>query len=108
LSKKSIIFAGNLKIPVKMKKTDFEYDIAKHEKFFYEQLSERQRRLYAALKAMEKGYYGVKEVAQTFDIHIHTVRRGKKELILETVPPLKKVRQQGGGRKKNFTDMQSA
>ena len=36
-----------------MKKTDFEYDTAKHEKFFYEQLSEQQKRLYAALKATE-------------------------------------------------------
>jgi len=91
-----------------MKKIDFEYDIAKHEQFFYCQLSERQKRLYAALKAMEKGYYGVKEVSKTFDIHIHTVRRGKKELILETVPQANKVRQQGGGRKKNSTHKQSA
>ena len=83
-----------------MKKTDFEYDIAKHEQFFYEQLSEHQRRLYVALKAMEIGYYGVKEMSQRFDIHVHTVRRGKKELLLQTVPPDKKVRQQGGGRKK--------
>jgi len=90
-----------------MKKTDFEYDIAKHEQFFYEQLSERQKRLFVALKAMEIGYYGVKEVSQRFDIHIHTVRRGKKELLLQTVPPAKKVRQKGGGRKKNSAYMQS-
>jgi hypothetical protein len=91
-----------------MKKLDFEYDIAKHEKFFYGQLSERQKRLYAALKAMEKGYYGVKEISETFDIHIHTVRRGKKELLLAIVPPSRKVRQAGGGRKKNATNMQFA
>jgi hypothetical protein len=84
-----------------MKKTDFKYDIVKHEKFFYSQLSESQKRMYAALKAMEKGYYGVKEVSATFDIHIHTVRRGKKELISEIIPPPKKTRQKGGGRKKN-------
>jgi len=91
-----------------MKKTDFEYDIARHEKFFYSQLSERHKRLFVALKAMEKGYYGVKEVSKTFDIHIHTVRRGKKELILEIVPSAKKVRQKGGGRKKNSTNIQFA
>ncbi|MDR2146217.1 MAG: hypothetical protein LBE91_07155 [Tannerella sp.] len=89
-----------------MKKTDFEYDIVKHEKFFYSQLSERHKRQYAALKAMEKGYYGVKEVSKTFDIHIHTVRRGKKELILEIIPPANKIRQQGGGRKKNAAHKQ--
>jgi len=36
---KNIIFAAFLQTAAKMKKTDFEYDIAKHEKFFYEQLS---------------------------------------------------------------------
>ena len=86
-----------------MKKEDFEYDIAKHEKFFYEQLSERQKRLFVALKAMEIGYYGVKEVSKKFNMHIHTVRRGKKELLLHTVPPAKRIRQKGGGRKKNST-----
>jgi hypothetical protein len=91
-----------------MKKEDFEYDIAKHELFFYNQLSERQRRLYAGLKAMEIGYYGVMFVSKTFDIHIHTVRRGKKELLLETVPPDKKDRHPGGGRKKNCTHKQFA
>jgi len=85
-----------------MKKADFEYDVSKHELFFYEQLSERQKRLFVGLKAMEIGYYGVKEVSQRFDIHIHTVRRGKKELLLEIVPPAKKIRQKGGGRKKNL------
>ena len=34
-----------------MKKTDFEYDIAKQEKFFYEQLSEQQKR------DLPKGFY---------------------------------------------------
>jgi predicted ArsR family transcriptional regulator len=85
-----------------MKKADFEYDKDKHEKFFYEQLSEREKRLYAALKAMEIGYYGVKAVSEKFDIHVHTVRRGKKELLLEIVPPAKKTRQNGGGRKKKL------
>ena len=91
-----------------MKKADFEYDLAKHEMFFYEQLLEHQKRLFAGLKAMEIGYYGVKEVSRKFDIHIHTVRRGKKELLSRTVPPAKKIRQQGGGRKKNFTCKQFA
>jgi hypothetical protein len=87
-----------------MKKADFEYETAKHEKFFYEQLSEQQKRLYAGLKAMEIGYYGVREISLRLDIH--TVRRGKKELLQQTVPPTKKVRQNGGGRKKNGGNIQ--
>jgi len=85
-----------------MKKADFEYDIAKHEMFFYEQLLEHQKRLFVGLRAMEIGYYGVKEVSRKFDIHIHTVRRGKKELLSRTVPPVRKIRHKGGGRKKKF------
>jgi predicted transcriptional regulator len=83
-----------------MKKADFEYDIIRHEKFFYEQLTEQQKRLYAGLQAMEAGYYGVKEVSQKFNIHVHTVRRGKNELLQQTLLPANKVRQKGGGRKK--------
>ena len=83
-----------------MKKVDFEYGIAEHEKFFYVQLSEQQKRMYAGLKAMEAGYYGVSEVAQRLGIHINTIRRGKNELLKKIVPPANKVRQKGGGRKK--------
>ncbi|GHT03188.1 hypothetical protein AGMMS49525_07840 [Bacteroidia bacterium] len=83
-----------------MKKSDFNYAIANHEKFFYSHLSERDKRLYAGLEAMKAGYYGVEEVSKKYGIHKHTVRRGKKELLLEIVPEAKKVRQKGGGRKK--------
>ncbi|MDR1343301.1 MAG: hypothetical protein LBK18_08635, partial [Prevotellaceae bacterium] len=74
--------------------------------FFYAQLSEQQKRMYAALKAMEIGYYGVQEVSKQLNIHIHTVRRGKKELLMQTVPPAKRIRQKGGGRKKNSANKQ--
>jgi hypothetical protein len=84
-----------------VKKTDFEYEIYKHEKFFYSQLSEFAKRQYAALEAMKIGYNGVSEISERLEIHSHTVRRGKKELILEILPPNKKIRQKGGGRKKN-------
>ena len=46
-----------------MKKIDFTYDIESHERFFYNQLSEKDKRLYAGLEAMRLGYYGVKEVS---------------------------------------------
>jgi hypothetical protein len=63
----------------KDEKTDFEYEIAKHERFFYAQLSERQKRLFAALQATQMSYYRVKEVSEIFDIHIHTIRREKAD-----------------------------
>jgi len=86
-----------------VKKVDFNYEIEKHDKFFYSQLSERVKRQYAGLEAMKLGYNGVALVSQKYDINRHTVRKGKKELLEQTVPPAGKVRQKGGGRKKNFS-----
>jgi len=51
---------------------------------------------------MKSGYNGVAIVSQKYDIHRHTVRKGKKELIEQTVPPSGKIRQKGGGRKKKL------
>jgi negative regulator of genetic competence, sporulation and motility len=84
-----------------MKKIDFVYDIEKTEKFFFAQLSECNKRQYAGLEAMKLGYNGVSELSQKLGINRHTVRKGKKELIEQTVPPTGKIRQKGGGRKKN-------
>jgi len=85
-----------------MKKEDFNYDIDKHEKFFYSQLSERVRRQYAGLEAMKHGYNGVAVVSYKFGISRHTVRKGKTDLLEQIVPPSGKIRQKGGGRKKKL------
>jgi hypothetical protein len=84
-----------------MQKKDFEYDVDKHEGFFYSQLSERGKRQYAGLEAMKIGYSGVKIVSKRLSINKHTVRKGKQELLEQALPPVNKIRQKGGGRKKN-------
>jgi len=91
-----------------MKKIDFTYDVEKHEMFFYNQLSEKDKRLYAALESMKSGYYGVKEVSVRLSINKHTIRRGKKELISEQLPSNRRTRKEGGGRKKNGINRQPA
>ena len=83
-----------------MKKEDFTFDMDSHERFFYSQLSEYSKRQYAGLEAMKLGYNGVSTVSSKFCINRHTVRKGKKELQNQTVPPPGKVRKKGGGRKK--------
>jgi hypothetical protein len=84
-----------------MKKEDFEYKIEEQERFFYTQLSECSKRQYAGLEAMKIGYNGVAVISNKFGIHKHTIRKGKKELIEQIIPPANKIRQKGGGRKKN-------
>jgi hypothetical protein len=86
-----------------MKKSDFTYDIEEHEKFFFSHLPECKKRQYAGLEAMKSGYNGVSIASEKFGIHRHTVRKGKKELLAQILPPSGKIRQKGGGRKKNFS-----
>ena len=83
-----------------MKKEDFVYDITSHETFFFSQLSEREKRQYAALESMKLGYNGVAIVSKRLGIHRHTVGKGKKELIDEIILRDGRIRQKGGGRKK--------
>jgi predicted transcriptional regulator len=83
-----------------MKKSDFDYDIDKYSLLFFNNLSEKNKRLYAGIESMRLGYNGVNEVAGKFGMHKHTVRRGRKELLSEDLLPREQVRRSGGGRKK--------
>ena len=88
-----------------MKKIDLTYsvsEIEEHEKFFIAHLPDSKKRHYAALAAMKIGYNGVSSISKKFGMHEHTVRKGRKELLAKVVPPAGKIRQKGGGRKKNF------
>ena len=85
-----------------MKKTDFNFDIEKYSLLFFNNLSEKDKRLYVGIESMKLGYYGVDEVAKKYAIHKHTVRRGQKELLSENLLPAEQVRRSGGGRKKKL------
>lgn len=79
------------------------------EKSFFETLNEKQKRLFAGLKATALGYFGVRQVAEELGIHPHTIRAGQKELVaLGEVPETSaRIRKSGGGRKKNLKSNQS-
>ena len=96
---KNIIFAEN---SARMKKSDFIYKIEEHEKFFFDHLPECKKRQFAGLEAIKIGYNGVAIASKKYGIHRHTVRKGKKEVLEHTLPPTGKIRQKGGGRKKNL------
>ncbi len=69
---------------------------------FFERLNEKDKRLYAGLRANELGYYGVSQVSQELGIHAHTVRSGQKQLaeLCDTSDAGARIRRVGGGRKK--------
>jgi len=83
-----------------VKKTDFNYDIEKYTFLFYNNLSEKDKRLYAGLEALKIGYYGVTEISEKYKVHKHTIRNGQKELLSEKLVPANQIRRKGGGRKK--------
>jgi hypothetical protein len=66
---------------------------------FYSLLDERQRRLYAGLEAHKAGYGGDRKVAEFLGLDVHTVARGRRELLGGEVER-QRVRQVGGGRKR--------
>ena len=67
---------------------------------FFNSLNEKQKRLFAGLKATSLGYHGVSSVSRHLGLHAHTIRLGQKELLESEHLPSNSIRESGGGRKK--------
>ena len=67
----------------------------------FQQLDERQKRLFAATQALKLGYYGVSMVCEAYKINRKTVYKGKKELASSDGKATKYIRQSGGVKKKS-------
>lgn len=65
----------------------------------YSGLDEKQRRLCAGLESLRLGYGGDRKVANVLGMDVHTVAKGRKELLSEDLD-LERVRRAGGGRKR--------
>ncbi len=65
---------------------------------FYGLLDEQQRRLYAGLESLRLGHGGDSRLAALLDLDVHTVARGRRQL-LEQDALSGRVRQPGAGRK---------
>jgi transposase len=66
-------------------------------------LTERQRRLWLAVEAQERGRDGIREVAQAAGVAPETVRRGVAELEHPALPSAAARRRPGAGRKRAET-----
>jgi hypothetical protein len=64
----------------------------------YSSLDEKQRRLCAGLESLRFGYGGDRKVADLLGMNVHTVAKGRKELLAEDLD-LDRIRRPGGGRK---------
>lgn len=75
--------------------TGYPADVERQMKLFYDSLSEKDRRRYAAVEAAKFGHGGVEDVAQLLDCHPNTIRQG-----LEDVSQLPEDQAKGRVRKK--------
>ena len=79
----------------------FSAETVKHVVAFYETLSEKDQRRFAAVEARRLGRGGIKYIASVLACSRRTIERGIHELDdLPNDPAAGRVRRPGGGRKK--------
>ncbi len=66
---------------------------------FYQSLSEKDRRRYAAIEAKKLGYGGISYIRRVLNCDDRTITRGMTELESPLSAQEKRLRQSGGGRK---------
>lgn len=81
----------------------YEERIEQEMKLYYDTLSEKEGRHYAAVEANKLGYGGISYISRLFGTSRHAIYLGKRELnspSLMAQIPEGKQRRPGGGRKK--------
>jgi hypothetical protein len=87
----------------------YEPEVAERMRGFYQTLSEKDRRRYAALEARRLGRGGSVFVAEVLGCSTRTIERGAIELDqLPHDPAVGRVRRLGGGRKKKSRPSRSS
>jgi len=85
--------------------TKYNQETANKMCLHFTQLSEKDKRHYAAIEATKLGYGGIKYISNLFEISEYRIRTGIKELtnpeLLDSIPKGKQRRLGGGRKKKN-------
>ena len=74
-------------------------DVERFMKRFYDSLSEKDRRAYAAIEAAKLGHGGIEYVAALFGCDPKTIRHGRQDLEHPPALPPGKVRKKGADAK---------
>jgi hypothetical protein len=82
--------------------TSYPPDIEQHMCRFYQTLSEKDRRRYAAIEALKLGHGGIAYICRLFACDYSTVVHGMQDFTNETALQQQTVRRSGGGRKSAF------
>lgn len=82
-----------------MKRQTYSPEIEMQMRSFYNSLSEKDRRRYAAIEATKLGYGGAAYIRRLFRCDDRTITRGQHELNLDLPNENQRIRQPGAGRK---------
>lgn len=74
--------------------------IEKQMQSYYESLSEKDRRRYAAIEAKKLGYGGMRYISKLFGCNYRTISKGIADLEQQSLISSPRIRRQGAGRKK--------
>ena len=69
---------------------------------YYNTLSEKERRRYAAIEAEKLGYGGISYIVRLFGCRPDTIKRGLEDLESSELINQDRIREKGGGRKKSI------
>jgi hypothetical protein len=82
----------------------YEPHVEERMRAFFQTLSEKDRRRFAALEAARLGHGGIEYIAEVLGCSTRTIERGADELAqLPADPAAGRVRRPGGGRKKRLS-----
>ena len=82
----------------------YEPDVEERMRAFWQTLSEKDRRRFAALEVARLGHGGVQYIGEVLGCSTRTIERGAAELHqLPNDPAAGRVRRPGGGRKKRLS-----
>jgi hypothetical protein len=85
-----------------MQQTRYSIEVERTMKKFFESLSEKDRRRYAAIEAMKMGHGGQKYICEVLGCDPDTVKKGNDELHGE-IEEDARIRKAGAGAKKRLT-----
>ena len=78
---------------------NYSFAIEEQMRSFYQSLSEKDRRRYAAIEAVKLGRGGISYIARVLECDRHTIRQGLEELGDPEALDQSRIRRPGGGRK---------
>ena len=77
----------------------YDSEVENQMRTFFQTLSEKDKRQYAALEARKVGFGGQTYIAKVLGVSRKTIQRGQAEIEQNKLPPKDRIRRPGAGRK---------